>query len=376
MTFTPIGRRGFLRAASVPALAPLPVRSRSARAATPLRVTDLLGRSVTLPGPARRLVLGQARHVLALGLLHADPVALVAGWAGDLRAMNPPDYAPVRARFPAADAVPLVGRNTLDSLSVESILALRPDAVVLSRGGGGSDAGVLAERLTGYGVPTVIVDFFVDPLRDTRRSMEILGALTGAEDRARDFIGFYDSRLAGVAARLAGVAARPSVFVHAHAGGTPCCASPGRGAYDSFVRLAGGANIGAELMSSVIGQVALEQVLVRAPDVYVATGGPYAGRGGIPMGVGVEPPAARAELRAVLGRERLAGLRAVTSGRAHVMWHGFNDTPVHVVAVEAMARAFHPGRCADLDPEATIAELSARFLPELPMRGSYWVPLG
>lgn len=347
----------------------------SARAQAPRRITDLLGREVSLPGPARRLVLGQGRHVLALALLHPDPVSLLVGWGGDLRQMNPPDYAAVRARFPAADAVPLVGRSTLDSLSIETILAARPDAVVLSRGGtSGGDARALADRLGGYGIPTLVIDFFADPLRDTARSIAILGALIGAEDRARDFAGFHAERLAGVAARVAGIAARPRIFIHAHAGGTPCCASPGRGVFDSFVRHAGGINLGAELLPGLAGTIALEQVLVRSPDVYVATAGPYGGRGGVAMGAGITPTEAREGLRAMLRREHLSALPAVAAGRAHAMWHGFNDTPAHVVAVEALARALHPSAFADLDPAATVAELNRRYL-SIPMQGTYWADL-
>lgn len=347
----------------------------AARAQAPRRITDLLGREVSLPGPARRLVLGQGRHVLALALLHPDPVSLLVGWSGDLRQMNPPDYAPVRARFPAADAVPLVGRNTLDTLSVEAILTARPDAVVLSRGGAsGGDAGALADRLGSYGIPTLVIDFFADPLRDALRSMAILGALIGAEDRAREFASFHTEHLAQVDAGLAGVAARPRIFIHAHAGGTPCCASPGRGVFDSFVQRAGGINLGAEVLPGLAGTVSLEQVLSRSPDVYVATAGPFATRGGIAMGSGVSPQAARDGLRAVLQREHLVGLPAVAAGRAHAMWHGFNDTPAHVVAVEALARALHPERFATLDPAATVAELNRRFL-SIPMQGTYWVDL-
>ncbi|WP_426954635.1 ABC transporter substrate-binding protein [Muricoccus radiodurans] len=375
MTQPEIGRRSLLRAALVPALAPLPVLSRPARAQAPLRITDLAGRTVTLPRPARRIVLQQARHVLALSLLHPDPVSLIVGWGGDLRQMNPPDYASVRARFPAADAVPLVGRNTLDTLSIEMVVASRPDAVVLSRGGGGGgDAAALADRLSGYGIPTVVVDFFVNPLRDTPRSIEVLGTLLGQEERARAFGAFHAERLARITERLAGVTVRPSLFMHAHAGGTTCCASPGRGAFDSFIRAAGGTNIGAEILPGLMGEVSLEQVLTRNPDVYVATGGPFAGRGGIAMGAGVAPDTALRDLRAVLTKDRLVGLPAVTGGRAHAMWHGFNDTPAHIMVVEALARALHPTIFADLDPAATQAELNRRFL-SIPMEGTYWANL-
>lgn len=372
MTTSTIGRRALLRAIAAPTLIGL---AAPARADGPRQVTDLLGRTVSLPRPARRIILGQARHVLALALLHPDPVSLVVGWGGDLRQMNPPDYASLRARFPAADAIPLVGRNTPDTLSVESIVAERPDAVVLSRGGSSGDTTELAARLNGYGVPTVVVDFFVDPLRDTLPSIAILGGLIGAEDRARDFAGYYSGRMRRIAEGLAGTAERPEVFIHAHAGGVPCCASPGRGAYDGFITAAGGRNISAALLPGVTGSISLEQLLTSDPAVYAATGGPFARRGGFALGAGVVEAAARRDLRALIRRERLEGLTAVRNGRAHGLWHGFNDTPAHLLLVEALARAIHPRRFSDLDPAATQAELSRRYL-SVPMEGAYWVDLG
>lgn len=373
MTRPGFDRRNLLRAVG-PALA-MAVPLRSARARGPRQVTDLLGRTVSLRAPARRIVLGQARHVLALSLLHPDPVSLVVGWGGDLRQMNPPDYASVRARFPAADTIPLVGRNTADTIAIESVIAARPDVVLLSRGGSSGGTGELAARLNGFGVPTLVVDFFVDPLRDTLPSIAILGAVIGAEDRARDVAAFYGDRLRGVADRLRGVTGRPKVFIHAHAGGTPCCATPGSGAYGGFVQAAGGRNIGADILPGVIGTISLEKLLASDPAVYVATGGPFAGRGGFPLGAGVSPEPALQALRAVLRREHLTGLAAIRGGRAHGMWHGFNDTPAHVVLIEALARAIHPAAFADLDPAATLATLNRRFLA-VPMEGTYWVDLG
>ncbi|MCR0983221.1 ABC transporter substrate-binding protein [Roseomonas populi] len=342
----------------------------------PIRVTDVTGRQVTLPRLPKRIVLVQARHVLAMALLHPDPVSLVVGWGDDLRRMNPPDYATVRARFPAADAVPVVGRAQGDGLSLENVLAARPDLVILSRAGARGGTNEMADRIAALGVPAITIDFFADPMRDTRPSMAVLGQVLGQEEKAKAFDALYAGRLERISQRLAGLGAaeRPKVMVHAHAGGTPCCSSPGHGAFDGMVSFAGGRNIGAEMIPGSTGQLALEYVLTQAPDVYVATGGPYGGRGGIPLGPGVDEAEARKALVEVIRRSRMESLAAVRGGRAHAIWHGFNDTPAHVVMLEALARWFQPARCGDLDPAATVAELNARFL-SIPMEGAHWVSL-
>jgi len=372
-----MNRRALLGAA-LPALAvpilSLPFLAPPARAEAPVQVTDLAGRPVALPRPARRIVLTQARHVLAMALIHPDPVSLLVGWGDDLRRMNPPDYAAVRARFPAAEAVPLVSRGQGEAPSLEAILTARPDLVILSRATLAVAGDGLPDRLASLGIPSAVVDFFADPMRDTRRSMAVLGAVLGVADRAAAFDALYAGRVERIAARLRDPGERPKVMVHAHAGGTPCCSSPGRGAFDSMIRFAGGRSIGAEILPGNVGQLALEYVLTQDPAVYVATGGPYGGRGGIRLGPGADAAEASSELAEVIRRSRLEGLPAVRSGRAHAIWHGFNDTPAHVVMLEALARWFHPARCADLDPAATLAELNARFL-SIPMAGAHWADL-
>ncbi|WP_159350219.1 ABC transporter substrate-binding protein [Roseomonas harenae] len=354
---------------------PLLAAPRLVRAQSPIRVTDVLGRTVTLSRPARRIALTQARHVMAIGLLHPDPVSLVTGWSDDLRRMNPPDYATVRNRFPRADSIPIIARGQSDGLSLEATLAGSPELVVISRGSLRILGDTLPDQLTALGIPTVVIDFFVDPMRDTRRSMAILGQLLGLQERAAAFDAFYAERLERIAACLAGIGEdRPKAVVHAHAGGTPCCFSPGQGAFNAMIRFAGGHNIGADLLPGATGQLSLEYILAQDPKVYVATGGPYGGRGGVPLGPGVDAATAERELAAVLRRNRLDILPAVQAGRAHAIWHGFNDTPAHVVMLEAMARWFHPEHCAGLDPAATMAALNDRFLA-IPIKGAHWADL-
>lgn len=351
--------------------------------AAPLQITDIAGRRVTLPRAPQRIALTQARHVLAMSLLHPDPVSLICGWGDDLRQMNPPDYATVRARFPAVDAIPIIARGRSGGLSVETLLASQPDVVIASQGSLGPYGADLPDRLSALGIPVVVIDFFVDPMANTRKSMAILGQLLGRPEQAATFDAFYAEALQGIATRLEGLGsgatpsggpARPRVFMHAHAGGTPCCGSPGRGAFDSMIRFAGGTNIGAALLPTTTGELSLEQVITEEPWIYLATGGPYGARGGIPLGPGVDPVAAAAALVAVLRRDKLAVLPAVQAGRAHAIWHGFNDTPAHIIMLQAMARWFHPARCGDLDPAATLAALNARFLA-IPMQGAHWIDL-
>ncbi|CAM5206568.1 hypothetical protein ARD30_13960 [Bosea thiooxidans] len=346
----------------------------AAVAAEPVTATDVLGRTVTLPAPAKRIVLAQGRQLNALGLIHPDPISLLAGWGNDLERQNADGLARYRARFPATDAVPIVGDGgTANGFSLERAIALGPDLVVLSRSLAGTRRGPgdLVERLEAAGIPVAVVDFFLDPLRDTVPSLRALGRLIGRSDQAERLITFYEERMARVAQRIAG-APRPSVFIHAHAGGYDCCMTAGQGTFNAFINAAGGHNIAAAMVPGATGQIGLEQLIGADPDIYVATGGTHLAKtGGLVLGLGVGEADAAASFGKLLATPALATLSAIEKRRAFGFWHLFNDTPLHVVAIELLAKWFHPERFADIDPAATLAE-GARF-SAIPLDGTLWI---
>ncbi|MFC3124940.1 ABC transporter substrate-binding protein [Pseudoroseomonas globiformis] len=362
-------RRRLLSAAiTVPALAmPALVRAQG-----PIGGRDLLGRTVSLPRPARRIVLAQGRHIMALNLLHPDPASLVLGWGSDFKRAFSVEYEPYRTRYPALANLPVIG-GTTEAPAVEGILALAPDLVLASRwntGGQGADA-PLIRAMENAGIPVAIIDFFVQPLRDSEASIALLGTLIGREEQARALSAFHRESLHRVTAALGPDPVRPLVMIHAHAGATPCCYSAGRGIFDDFIRFAGGHNLGADVMTTVFGSVALETLLSRDPAVYVATGGGFAGQG-VRLGAGTTREEARQSLDAMVEKEKLGSLSAVQDGRKHGMWHGFNDSPTHLLAIECLARWQHPEARGLADPAASLEAINNRFAA-VKMEGTYWL---
>lgn len=355
-----------LRATLLMALAALPLRAE-------VTATDVTGRAVTLEAPATRIVLGDARHLAVLGMLHDDPVALVAGWRED-KGLDPATRAAYAAKFPALERIAPVGSGNRQ-LSVESTIAQAPDLVLLSLTDA-RDANMerVLGQLSAAGIPVAFVDFFTRPLENTVASLRLIGTLTGSEARAEEFIAFYDSHLATIRDRLAEAAPEaPRVFVQVHAAPGACCATVGRGVFDDFIAAAGGHNIGREAVPGVMGNVGLENLLAADPDIFLATGGAHMkARGGLVLGPGIDAETARDSLAALTADPGLSGLRAVHEGRAHGFWHLFNDFPAHVALVEYLARVFHPDLFADLDPAATMAEFEDRFSP-VTLDGTWWL---
>lgn len=367
MSFALSRRSLMLGAIAAPAL----IHPARAQAVT---ATDVLGRTITLKAPAKRIVLGQGRQINALGLIHPDPVSILAGWGSDYRRQSPDTFARYQARFPAIEALPLVGDGaTQGGFSFEQAITLAPDLMVLSRSLAGTRRGPgdLVERFEAAGIPVAVIDFFLDPLKDTVPSLRLLGTLIGQEKRSEQLISFYQGRLRMIAERIKG-APVPDVFIHAHAGGIECCMSPGRGTLDDFITAAGGRNIATALVPGATGQISLEQLLVSDPQFYVATGGTHlAKQGGLVLGLGVDPATAQESFRRLLASPGIATLKAVSERRAYGLWHLFNDTPLHVVAIERLAKWLHPARFADIDPAATMAEAAA--FSAIPLDGTLWI---
>lgn len=337
-------------------------------------MTDLTGRTVTLPRPPRRLLLTTGFDLVALSLLAPDPVALLAGWADDLARINPPLAAAFTARFPRLAEVPRLGSSNQDSFSVERALSLGADLAVLPLWQAATPGGQgIIRALEGAGIPALVLDFNRDPLRNTAPSMRALGRALGREQQGEDFAAFYEQRLARIRdAVAASPAAGPRVMLHAFAGSDSCCWVWSDAGLGSFATLLGARNLGAGLLPpGQGGMLHLEQVITEDPEVYITTGLP---RNRFSIGPGIAREAARDSLREVLRGPGLAGLSAIRQGRAHGLWNHFNAVPTNILALEAMARWVRPDLFPELDPGDTLAEINRRFAA-LPFEGTLWVSL-
>lgn len=350
----------------------------SARAET---VVDLAGRSVTLPPQAQRIVLGEGRVIAALAILERDPTRRVVGMMGEFERYDPAGYAQYKAALPAIERIARVGRGTGESFSIEAALALAPDLAIFGLEGHGptpKDQELIA-RLEKAGVSVLFVDFRKEPLRNTPRSITLLGAALNKQAEAAAFSAFYQAELQRVAERLPKGGDAPTVFIENRVGlSAECCATMANGMMGRFVDVAGGRNIASSLIPGSFGTLSLEYLLRNPPDIYIGTAIGNAGGneppGRIVLGAGATPDAARASLQRALQRTGIADLAAVREGRAYAIWHHFYNSPFNVAAVQAIAKWLHPQRFADLDPEATLRTAYARFQP-VPLNGTYWIGL-
>ena len=78
--------------------------------ADPITVTDIVGREVTLDGPADRVILGEGRQIFFAAVLDRDdPFKRVVGWRDDLLQAAPESYEMYAEKFPELTEIPTFG---------------------------------------------------------------------------------------------------------------------------------------------------------------------------------------------------------------------------------------------------------------------------
>lgn len=212
-----------------------------------IAVRDSAGRVVSMEAPARRIVALSPHSVENLFSAGAGPA--IVGTV---------DY----ANFPPeAAAIPSLG--SAQTWSLEALVALAPDLVVLWGSGNGSTALAQLERLG-------LTVYVSEPrrLQDIGENIRELGALAGSSAVANASADRLDRRLAELRATFAARQAR-NVFYQIW--NSPLQTINDEHMISAVIRLCGGHNIFAATRQ-LAPQVSLESVLERNPDAIVASG--------------------------------------------------------------------------------------------------------
>lgn len=345
----------------------------SATAEAAVTLVDLKQRTVTIKAPASRLLIDDGRYLVALSLIHPDPVSVLAAWPRDINRVGDATYQKFVQKFPALSTKPQVS-SSAGTFSMELALGVNPDVAVFSLGAGPTDEQLT--QLERAGIAVVFIDFFNHPLQNLEPSLLILGQITGRDAEAKRFNDFRKTRIERIVSRVKQGGTRPRVFLEAHAGISPeCCNSVGKGNVGDYIALVGGENIGAGVLPGASGRLNLEFVVSTNPEVYILTGGPHLEKpGGFVVGPGYDVDRARTSLAKMAGRTGISSLPVVASGRVHGLSHQLLNSPLDIVTVEVLAKWIRPDLFKDLQPESTLAELNTKFLA-VPLEGVLWLDL-
>jgi iron complex transport system substrate-binding protein len=222
-----------------------------------IRVNDFRGKEVRLKQPAQRIVCLIESALSGLYMLGAEKS--VVGISTNIYQENVyPYYAAMDERV-KLKRLPTPGN--WDFVNIESVLALRPDLVIIWAKQSESIS-VLEEReIPVYGV-------FLNRQEDVYEEIKALGKLTGAEKRAAEVIQYTQEEVRGLEKRVRVIPAgnRPRVYYMWAQGflETSC----GGSTVDNLIRLAGGTNVcGAINQEHAL--VSLEKVLSWNPEIIV-----------------------------------------------------------------------------------------------------------
>ncbi|WP_434601007.1 ABC transporter substrate-binding protein [Pseudomonas sp. Z4-7] len=349
---------------------------------TTTTVTDLLGRQVQVRIPVQRVILGEGRQLYLVAALDTDnPIRRIVGWRKDLIQSDPDTYGAYLRRYPAIARIPTFGGFEDGTFDIEQAISQQPDVIVLNiEAQHATEDARYIEKLDALGIPVVYVDFRNNPMQNTEPTMRLFGQLFGEEARAEAFIAFRNQQIRRVTDVIqARQPPRPKVFIERIGGYTDdCCLSFGNENFGRFVELAGGRNIASAIIPNTFGQLNAEQVIVANPEQVVVTsanweafapGGHWVG-----VGPGADLAEARRKLQWYTARPAYAGIKAQQTQGFHAIWHQFYNSPYQFIAIQQLAKWFHPELFTDLDPDATFREFHQRFLP-VPYEPGYFVSL-
>lgn len=343
-------------------------------------LTDIDGHQVTIPDRPQRIVLGESRMLYTLALLVPDnPLQHIVAWPQDLKKYDSQTWNMFARQFPQMLNIPALGSGGPNAINPEQILALKPDVVILPSLARYDDADRrLVATLNAAHIPVVKIDLRVHLLKNTPRSVEILGDVFNQQARAQAFNRFYAAHMAVIHQRLEHYkGAKPSVLLQLHLGRrNECCVTAINGSLGELLNAAGGDNIARATQQGVFGRLSEEQVIAAQPDVYFATGfGNNDAQGLLKLGPDIAPDAVVESFTRLTSQQNgLRELNALRNGHAAAIWMNFYLSPWHIAATEFMAKTLYPQLFADIEPEQTLRQLFRDFLP-IPYSGTYFMML-
>jgi len=334
-----------------------------------MTITDMAGRTVTLNAPVERIVIMESSKTAELAAIAGDGFAeKIVGWDNDIKRNAGDEYAVFVAEYPQLADIPDVGSLDDGTFSIEKVISLKPDVVIMHNWqfvwAGDATADALT-KLELAGIPVVFVDFYMDPMANSTKSMLLLGKILDREDRAGEIVDFYNNHVAVIYSRLADInGTKPSVYVEqGFRGPSEYDITEGDEGWGSIVKKARGDNIAEPLLGKSGKPLNPEYLISKSPDIIILTGRNWSTPGSIRMGYTSTPEDTRRTMDGYLMRPGWDSINAVKNHKVYAIYQGYTFSMYNFIMLEAFAKWFYPEEFKDVDPDATIKEYHDRFMP-------------
>ncbi|HAE22333.1 MAG TPA: cobalamin-binding protein [Spirochaetaceae bacterium] len=273
-----------------------------------LSFTDARGATIAMQGKALRVV----------SLAPALTEILYASGAGSA-VVGVTSY----CNFPAAaDALPEIGGYSPNTISVEAIVALKPDLIVGERGAHGQ----LAEQFAKAGLR--FAAFELKDFNAIYEALSLIGSIAGDGSTALRQVNSIKARLQAVAAKTGGLAAGAKPLVFWEVWDEPLMTAGPKTFIGQVLSAAGARNAFADVKQDWP-VISFEEIVMRKPDYIMASD---------THGIALSP-------EKLAARTGWAGLSAVKERRIILLDGDIvsRPGPRFVEAVELAAKALYPG---------------------------------
>ena len=329
-------------------------------------VTDVLGRQVTFDSPAKRVVVGfYPEDYMAIGTEAAyDNVVGMSKYIWQARSASWNAYVTHR---PSLDDIPEIGRVDTNAFSVEKVISLSPDVVMLADWQFKALASDV-ERMKNAGIAVVVVDYNAQTVERHVQTTKLIGEITGQQKRAEIIANEYQQNVEMIRKRLAKANLdKPKVYTEYGASGVDEVGYTfGKNMWGAIATMAGGDNISAPFVEWW-GKLNPEQIIAANPDVIVMTGYESGSADdAMIMGEGVEATLAKERLAGFKNRIGWSSISAVKNNRMYAAYHGACRTIIDGALIQFYAKIMYPDVFSDLNPEEEYEAFYDKYLPIKP----------
>ncbi|MBS0850130.1 ABC transporter substrate-binding protein [Citrobacter sp. JGM124] len=337
----------------------------------PLTVTDLDGRSVTLPKEPQRVILQDGRDIMTMALLDRDnPFKRVVAWNNLAKRQDVATWKMLQQKWPQSTEILDMGFSDKGNVDLESIISRKPDLMVAQlRAKPALMQNGVIDKLAALNIPVLFVDYEVNPAKSTAPSIDLLGEVFNRESNAKAYTDYYRQHLDAIHQKTNDITPKANVFVEALAGNSDaCCFTHGHSGWGGLVEAVGANNIGSQLLPGASGFASLEKIISMKPDAYIMTGSRRGNSQVLPLGYEVDAKAVNDQAEVLLARTGVSEIPAIKQKRAYGVYHHFYNHPWNIVGMEYLAKDIYPQQFSTLNPDDTFHYIVRNFtsLPDLP----------
>jgi ABC-type Fe3+-hydroxamate transport system substrate-binding protein len=267
-----------------------------------------------------------------------------------------------KAVIPILADMPDIGNSDDNNFSVEKVIALKPDVLLLSEWAYNS-LKTGKDQIEAAGIPIVVTDYNAQILERHLASTQALGKVMGTEMRADELASLYESKYKDVMARAASAQTgrKPKMYVELGQAGADTIGNTYNGTmWGKILTLMGAENIAEGKIPGPWGPLNGEAVIAANPDAIFIAGSSWVNRPkAVKTGYEATPEITRASVAPYAERPGWADLKAVKTGDLNAIEHGLCRTLWRWDTSERL----YPVAFKDVDPEPSFKAYPEAFLP-------------